>query len=357
MRKMFLIVLAALIIVAGVMLLRSRRLAVAEAPTAKPMAYAVETVRPRTRTVCQTRTFLARLESLKSAGISSRLSGRIEQVLVSEGQRVQRGELLVRIDDRETRANLDALRASLASASKDLAYKKSLHARNLKLYKAGGISREKLDASGVAYAAAEAAVKNLEQKIKAAKAQLDYLDLKAPFEGIVGTVFLRQGDLATPGRPIVSLNSLRRRLTFSFAPERQAIKAGQEVRLRGHRIGRVAGFYGDAKSGLSVAKVLLEQELDGPNGSYVTIQVVTRKASGCTVPLQALLRDQQGVRLMVYRDKGFEPLAVTVKAQDEAYALIEPCVDSPVAVAAEAKLSLLPTRGAVPIMPGSQDAK
>jgi RND family efflux transporter MFP subunit len=357
MRKIIGIVLAAVLILAGAMLLRNRGLSAAQAPTAKPLAYAVETVLPRTRTVRQTRTFLAKLESLNSAEISSRLSGVILRTLVSEGQRVRQGDSLVKIDDRDTRSNLEALGVALASARKDLAYKASLHGRNLKLYKAGGLSREKLDASGVARAAAASAVKGLEQKIASLKVQLDYLDLKAPFDGIVGAVFMRRGDLAVPGRPILSLNSLRRKLVFSFAPRREAIKVGQEVRLRGRRIGSVAALYDDARSGLTAAEASLEQSLDGPNNSYVTIQVVTREMTGCTVPLRALLHGRRGTRIMVYRDKRFTPLAVTVKAQDKAYALIEPCVDSPAAVAAEAKLSLLPIHGALRIISGKQDAK
>lgn len=356
-KKIVLVLLAALLVVSGAMLLKKRKLAVAETPAVKPLAYAVKVVRPRTRSLRQSSVFLARLESLKSAKISSRSSGRIEKVTVSEGQQVAAGDLLVRIDDRETRANLAALRANLVSARKDLAYKKALHGRNQDLYKAGGLSREKLDASAVAYAAAAAALKNLQERIKALQVQLDYLELRAPFAGRVGSVFMREGDLAAPGKPILSLNSLDQKLTFRFVPGRQDIRAGQEVLLKGRPLGRVTAFYDDAQAGLTVAQVALDRRLELPNDSYLTIQVVTRRATGCSVPLQALLHSQKGLRIMVYADQHFKPMPVTVKVQDKQYAIIEPCVDAPVAVASEAKLSLLPSYGAVRIIPEEQDAK
>lgn len=357
MKKIILIILAALLVAGGVLLLKKRKQAVEEGPVAKPLAYTVRTVTPQERTVRQTRSFLAKLESRRSAKLSSRLSGRISSLEVREGQRVSPGQVLVRIDEREIRANLGALQASLASARRDLAYKKSLHARNRDLFKAGGLSREKLEASGVAYAAAAGTVKNLEQRIKALEAQLDYLSLTAPFAGMVGTVFMRRGDLATPGRPILSLNSLNRKLTFSFAPGREKIAPGQEVLRQGRRIGRVATLYDDAQAGLSVAEVELEQDLPGPNQSYLTIEVVTDKARGCSVPLQAILHTQAGERLMVYGQDRFRPLAVKVRVRGKRYAVVTPCPQAAVAVAAEAKLSLLPTYGAVRVIPGDKDAK
>ena len=79
----------------------------------------------------------------------------------------------------------------------DFGSKKQLE-RNLALFEVGGLSQEKLDGSEVDHSTAISAVKDLEQKIRGFKNQLDYLNIRAPFGGIVGTIFLRRGDLATP---------------------------------------------------------------------------------------------------------------------------------------------------------------
>ncbi len=357
MKKIVLLILAALLVLGGVLLLKKRKQALEEGQLPQAMSYPVKTITPGPRTVRRERSFLAKLESRRSARISSRLSGRITGIEVKEGQTVNPGQLLVRIDERETRSNLEALQASLAPARRDLAYKRSLHARNRDLFKAGGISREKLEASGVALAAAAGTVTNLEQRIKALESQLDYLNLTAPFAAVVGTVFMHRGDLAIPGRPILSLNSLERKLTFSFVPGGERVSPGQVVLHQGRRIGRVATIYDDARAALSVAEVALEKRLAGPNQSYLNIEVITGQATGCSVPRRALLHTGAGNRLMVYQGGRFRPLAVTVKLQGKRYAVITPCPQDPVAVAAEAKLSLLPAYGKVRMLPGGNDAR
>ena len=213
-----------------------------KAPLATPMTYTIRTVKPETRTVSQTSAFLAKLESANSVAISSKLSGRIKTLLVRESQKVEPGELLVRIDDQEIRAAIKALQAQLLSAKKQRDYSKTQYRRNLALFKIGGLAQEKLEGSEVTLSSTEAAVEDLKQKINGLKNELDYLEIKAPFAGIIGTIFLRQGDLAAPNRPIISLNSRPQKLTFSFTPSPDEIFPGQEVRLNYEKIGEITNL-------------------------------------------------------------------------------------------------------------------
>ena len=119
--------------------------------------------------------------------------------------------------------------------------------------------------------------------------------------------------------------------------------------------GTVTTLYNDAGNGLSVAEVTPDNRLDLPSGSYLTIEVVTKTASGCAVPVQALLHRARGESIMVYRGDHFEEKPVSVKARDKGFALIDPCVISPVAVASETKLSLLPAYGNIRISPGREE--
>ena len=355
MKKSVLIVLLIILVVAGAMLLKKRRQTIAEAPSATPITYTVRTVLAETRTIFQTSTFLAMLEAESSVGISSKLSGRVSELLVHESQKVRQGDLLVRIDDKEILTAIDALRARLVSARKQSDYSKALHERNRALFKAGGLAREKLEASEVAGSAAVAAVEDLEQRIKGLESQLDYLNIRAPFAGIVGTLFLHQGDLASPGRSIISLNSLPQKLTFSFMPGPEEIQPGQDVLLWGVKAGEITRLYNDARGGLAVAEVALDRQLDRPVGSYLTIEVVTKVATGCAIPVQALLHRQKTESIMLYQEGRFEEKPVTVRAQDKEFAMVDPCVTFPVAVASEAKLSLLPTYGRIRVLTGANN--
>ncbi len=96
----------------------------------------------------------------------------------------------------------------------------------------------------------------------------------------------------------------------------------------------------------------LDCPLDQPNNSYLNIQVVTFEGKGCTVPLNALLHQKEGNRVMVYENDRFSPFSVTILGQNPDHALIDPCPSSPVAVGSEAKLSLLSTYGPVRIVHG-----
>ncbi len=119
MKKLIIIIVLVLLVVAGIRLVKMRKQAVDDAPVAKPVTYAVRTVLPRENTtVAQSRTFLARLDSVRSAGISSKLSGRINDLQVSESQSVEKGELLLQIDDQEIRSSIAGLEAKRVSAKK-----------------------------------------------------------------------------------------------------------------------------------------------------------------------------------------------------------------------------------------------
>ena len=345
MKKIVLVLLLVVLVAGGVKLVKKRKEAVVKTPPPTPVTYRVRTVQPESRTVVQAETFLARLESRRSIEIASKLSGRIDRLPVRESQVVRKGDMLVQLDDMELQASLAGLKAALDAARSQRDYAGKQLDRNRDLYEAGGLAREKFEASEVAWRAAAATVKDLEQKIQGLENQLAYSRITAPFDGVVGTVLLHQGDLATPGRPILRLNSLPQKLTFSFVPGPDKVQVGQDVLSGGQKIGTVALVYDDARKGLWVAEVVLDTRLDRPAGSYLTIAVVTRRGSGCSVPVRALVHRPDGEKVMLFEKGQFRERAVTVLARDARYALIEPCTEGPVAVASEAKLSLLPTSG------------
>ena len=347
MKKVIILLLIITLLGSAVMLVKKRRQNIENAATPTPLTYLVKVVPATTQRLEQTRPFLARLTSCETAGISSKLSGRIKEVLVRENQSVKEGDLLLRIDDLEIISSIQSLQVSLKAQEKDVQYTGSLHERNSALFEVGGLAREKLEASEVAYAAKQANLEATRQKITALEVQLSYLNIKAPFDGTVGTIFSRKGDLANPGRPLLSINSPEQKLTFSYVPGDFEIRTGQEVFLNGRLIGQVITLYSDAANGLSVAEVDVDIPLDLPNNSYLTIDVLTFADTGCTVPLDALLRKKEGAQVMVHANGEFTFYPVSVIAENRERALIEPCPTSLVAVAAEAKLSQLPSYGNV----------
>jgi RND family efflux transporter MFP subunit len=345
MKKVILILVAAALAFGGVTLFKRAQQAKQATPMPQPPAWRVWTVEPGQRAVMQSATFLAKLESKTSASLASKLSGQISELAVRESQPVKQGELLLRIDDSEIRASIDGLRATLASARGQRDYSKKQLERMRKLFKVNSVSRDSLESAEAAYNSAAAQVRELQQKIRGLENQLNYSRITAPFDGVVGSIYQRAGDLAVPGKPILSINSLPQKLTFSFVPGAADIKPGQPVLIDGKVLGKLATLYSDARAGLWVAEVALDEHIEQPVGSYLNIGVVTRSGNGCSVPLRALLNREQSQSVMRYDGERFIEQQVEVLAQDADYALIAPCIGAPVAIAAEAKLALLPTAG------------
>ena len=347
MKKIILILVMVAILVSAFMLFSKRKQSVADIPLPNPLTIQVKVVSATNGELHQTRPFLAQLASSEIAEISSKLSGRIKNILVKENQSVIEGELLLEIDDKEVNAGILTQQENMKAQVKDVKYAKSLHERNRSLFKSGGLAREKFEASAVSLAAKKATLETSRQNIVELEVQLSYLNIKAPFDGTVGTIDLQKGSLASPGKSIVSINSHQQKLTFSYVPGVIAIETGQEVLLNGKKIGQIINLYSDADNGLSVAEIFIESPLEMPNNSYVNIDVMTFSGSGCRIPLDALIMTKEGAKLMLYQDKKFTPFVVTIIAGNKHYALVEPCPSGLMAVASAAKLSELPSHGKV----------
>jgi hypothetical protein len=186
-----------------------------------------------------------------------------------------------------------------------------------------------------------------EEKIKQSYAQLNYLNIKAPFSGRIGTIFVDAGNLAIPGKPIISLNSDDQKLIFSYAETSRAIIEGQKVYIDNQLVGRIVRRYDDAKNALSVAEVKLTLPLRYANKAYLNINVVIAETKGCSVPLNALLHRKDATEIMVYKEDHFEPFEADIILQDNHDAIVTSCPSYPFATASEAKLALLPTLGTV----------
>ncbi len=351
MKKIIILLLIILLVAGAAILLKKRKESIKNAPVPEPVTCTVKIVSPKKRYIKQTRSFLSQLVATDIAKLSSKLSGRIKKIPFAENQPVKKGDILVLIDDREILSNIKALDSTQKARKKELEYSQSLYARDKVLFDAGGLAREKLDASKVQYLNKKAALETTIQKIIAAKAQLSYLTLTAPFDGIIGTIYLQAGSLSTPGQPLISVNSSAQKVIFSFVPKGSDIIPGKDVIFKDRIIGRISRLYSDARNGLSVAEVSLKEPLNKPNNSYLTINVVTFEDSGCTVPVNALVHNKNSIQIMVYENNYFKPLNVTITAQDKRYAMIDPCSAFPVAVGSEAKLSQLPVYGKIRVWP------
>jgi multidrug efflux pump subunit AcrA (membrane-fusion protein) len=333
--------------ITGGMFLKKQKKLVSELDAPKVYHHSVDMITPSKKTLRQTRHFLAQLLASKSAFIASKFSANIKKIYVKENDKVKKGKLLISLDDSEIRANIASLVKQKNSIKVDIANVKRSLARSKKLLDIEAISQEKYDNINVMYQNKLSNLEAVKEKIKQSKAQLAYLNIKAPFSGRVGSVFLDAGNLALPGKAIISLNSDDQKLVFSYVDTNKHILEGQSVLVDNQEVGKIFRRYDDAKNALLVAEVKLSKSLPYVNKAFVNIDVVISKQHGCSVPQNALLHRKDKTMVMAYKDSHFEAKEVQIILEDKDDVLLKECPLYNIAVASEAKLSLLPSLGEV----------
>lgn len=133
----------------------------------------------------------ASVASKVSADLATRASGTIRRVLVDVGDRVAAGATVAELDAGDVESRVQAARAQVERASRHFERIRSLEAD-------GAATRQELDDARAADRSAAAALRD-------ARAQLDYVVLRAPFRGVVTARWADPGDLAAPGRPILRI--------------------------------------------------------------------------------------------------------------------------------------------------------
>ncbi|NUT80945.1 efflux RND transporter periplasmic adaptor subunit [Pseudomonas brassicacearum] len=132
--------------------------------------------------------------SLHSVVIRPQIDGILTRLLVKEGQRVKKGDLLATIDDRSIRASLDQARAQLGESQAQLAVAQI----NLKRYKLlsvdDGVSKQTYDQQQALVNQLKATAQGNQAAIDSAQVQLSYTQIRSPVSGRVGIRNVDEGN-------------------------------------------------------------------------------------------------------------------------------------------------------------------
>ncbi len=218
--------------------------AAAGAQQAVPVAVAVA----RQETVEEWVEGTGTLRAFQTARIVPKVSGStVQEVLVNEGDRVRAGQVLVRLDSELIRAQIDGTRARLGAVKAQIqavdARIRMLRtdaerARNL--VKQGVSPRQQLDhleaqldAARAERDALEAQEKALGETLRELELRLSYHTVTAPWDGVVLERHTDPGDVAAPGRPVITLGVLQRlKLRVTLAEvDYPRVRPGQAARV------------------------------------------------------------------------------------------------------------------------------
>jgi RND family efflux transporter MFP subunit len=156
--------------------------------------------------------------------ISSRIMAQVEQLNVRAGDKVNKGDLLVSLqqDDFKTQlaqsqAQINAIQASLTQAKNQLARVDNMYAKSL-------VSISDLDDAKAKFDNLSANLAIANQQQEQAKVELGYTRITAPISGVVVERLVEPGDTVTPGNPLLALyNPQQLQIEFNVR-ESQAVK-------------------------------------------------------------------------------------------------------------------------------------
>jgi HlyD family secretion protein len=155
------------------------------------------------------------IEPTRKVDISADITGRIIELPVEEGDWVERGDLLVRIDPSEYEANVARAQAGLSSAeasalqaraNRDQAERALERSRRLRQTDSTLVSDEQLEQSETSYEVAEAIAVSADHQVSQARASLQQAQeqlaktiLRSPMDGQVTRLAVEEGEVAVPG--------------------------------------------------------------------------------------------------------------------------------------------------------------
>lgn len=252
------------------------------------------------------------LHSRETAVLSAQVVGRVQQVLVREGDSVAAGQALVVLDDSTMRASADQADAAVKAAASQQAAAQTnadLAASTLARYKQlqaqKSVSPQEMDEVTRRAEAAAAQVEALRAQGSAAKAQvagasamLSYTRIRAPFNGVITSRTADPGTLAAPGVPLLQIDSAGT-LQFQTSVDESTIAdvhIGMRIPVTLDAVsspleGKVAQIVpaADAASHTFLVKIDLPSSKQLRAGMYGTTEIATGKRQSIVVPRSAIV--------------------------------------------------------------------
>jgi len=274
------------------------------------------------------------LEAKERSVITAEAAGSVETVRVEIGDRVQRGQLMARI---ESRALEDAVRsASAALAAREQAY--SLAERQLeriqRLVAGGALAPHELELAQNALSAEQAQRAQTRAALVSAREQRQGAVIQAPIDGVVSQRSVNQGDVATLGAPLfVVIDPSSMRLSASVPSEALGVLGvGAPVQFRVHGLGHQQ-FTGSIERIGPAADPVTRQiplliSLPNPTGRLVAGlfaagRVAAQQKTGLVLPTAALVGTGSGASVRRLQNERVEVVPVTLGIEDFANERVE----------------------------------
>lgn len=286
----------------------------AETGEKTPPPVAVEAAGVQQGEISATYSGTATLEARNEADVVARVGGVIREVLVEEGDRVEAGQVLARLEDERLKLEVARARAELGKLEQEYQRLQRLHAQGL--VSKAEFERQKYE------------LESLQAALQTAELELGWTRIRAPIDGVVSARYLKQGNMIQANEAAFHLVDFTPMIAELHVPETalRLLKAGQPARLEADalpglsfdgRIERINPVIDPATGTFKVTVLVDETQNMLRPGLFVRVGVVHDvHADALLVPRTALVNEDAETAVYVVNDGKAEKRVVTTGYAD-----------------------------------------
>jgi membrane fusion protein (multidrug efflux system) len=244
--------------------------------------------------------------------VSAEVPARVLETTVENGAAVRAGAMLVRLDDREIRLQIEEARSSVSREQVDLA--KADFERNERLFADGAVTRSALDQAKNRYLTLDSAYRTAEARIAQLRERATKTRVTSPLTGVVAQLLAEPGEFVGPGAPLAVIEDMEEVLVVVEVADRdvvrlrplQVVEATSDAfpgRIFQGVIERVGSVANPVTRGFEVEARIGNPDGELRSGMITTIRIVLDKRRCLVVPESALLDDREDeARVLVVSD-------------------------------------------------------
>ncbi|HZW25386.1 MAG TPA: efflux RND transporter periplasmic adaptor subunit [Gallionella sp.] len=292
-------------LIGGVMLMGAIAAQAAEQLATAPVQY---------REVAQTWSADGIVEAVRQSTVSAQIGGRVKEILFDVGDTVKKGQLILRIDEREAAQVLAGSQAQVMQAQANMQNAKANYERAKQLFAQKFISQAGLDKAQADYKVALAQAAASSAGAGQAGIAHGYTAVVAPYGGVVAARLVEVGEMVMPGKPLMTgFDPAEMRVIVSVPQYKLSeIGARPEVSVEVPSLQRwieaasvIVQPLADARTHSTQVRINLPPNEAGIYpGMFVRTHFTTGKAKKLVIPAEAVLRRSEVVAVYVVDDKG-----------------------------------------------------
>jgi len=251
-------------------------------------------------------TVSGKIQSVNNASLSTRMMGFVNKVAVNIGDKVNKGQLLVAINNTDLQAKSAQVNAGITEATVAFNNAEKDYTRFKNLFADNSASQKELDDMTARYEMAKARLEAAKQMKNEVNAQYAYTNITAPFSGIITAKNVEEGDMANPGQTLISLETPGNFEVMAMVPETEISQITQDIEvdvliksIQKTLKGKVSEISTSAKNtgGQFLVKIALEKtDANILSGMFASVQFPVEKTSATEmvlIPTEAIVHNGQ----------------------------------------------------------------